>query len=400
MNQTQDYKIAYYLHTDIQHLPPVIRLLPYLGGILITSNKSIYDHYKKKYNKFNNPIYLVKHRKDSVRIVLRNKIRLVIYPGFNSFYWGKAVEIFHGGLSDKNYVESLKIMQYNLVLFPGEKTKDKVKKSGYLKYIKNWEIIGYPKFDALINNQLKITPLFNNNKKIILYAPTWISTNTITRIIKFSKYGESSLNIWGKDLIKELHKDYNIIIKYHSRINRDKIDIYDHIDKLIAELNAKDRVKIIIDDNILPYMYQADLMISDISTACYEWFHFNKPIVYANPSPENYAPSDDIGSNTYAWQAGDVINKTEDIKKYVAENLKEDKYKTIRNEIFHYTVFQPDGKATERQANAIKDYYIKISNKPYWPFIINTYLWNLVRKGIIRSVNKYYHIFKKEKVGK
>ena len=400
MNQTQDYKIAYYLHTDIQHLPPVIRLLPYLGGILITSNKTIYDHYKNKYSEFNNPIFLVKHRKDSVKIVLKNKIRLVIYPGFNSFYWGKAVEIFHGGLSDKNYVESLKIMQYNLVLFPGEKTKDKVKKSGYLKHIKNWKIIGYPKFDALINNQLKVNPLFNNDKKTILYAPTWISTNTITKIIKFSKYGESSLNIWGKELIKELHNDYNIIIKYHSRINRKKGDIYDQIDELIKELNAQDKVKIIIDDNILPYMYQADLMISDISTACYEWFHFNKPIVYANPSPEHYAPSNDIGSNTYAWQAGDVIYKTEDIKKYIAENLNEDKYKSKRNEIFHYTVFQPDGKATERQAESIKEYYKKHAKKPYWPFIINTYLWNLIRKAIIRVVNQYYHSFKKEKIGK
>ena len=67
------------------------------------------------------------------------------------------------------------------------------------------------------------------------------------------------------------------------------------------------------EDNILPFMAQADLMISDISTACYEWFHFDKPIVYANPAPGKYQPSDDIGSNTYAWQAGDVINQAEDI---------------------------------------------------------------------------------------
>lgn len=400
MNTNKNFKIAYYLHTDIQHLPPVIRLLPYLGGILITSNKTIFEHYKSKYREFNNPIYLVKKRREAVKIVLKNKIRVVIYPGFNSFYWGKSVEIFHGGLSDKNYVESLKILLYNLVLFPGEKTKDKVQRSGYLKFIKNWKIIGYPKFDPLLKNKININPVFDNSKKTILYAPTWISGCVNTKFIKFSDYGESSLYLWAKEIIKELFRDYNLIIKYHSRLVRSKGDIYEQIDELIDKLGAKNNVQIKIDDNILPYMYQSDLMISDISTACYEWFHFNKPIIYANPSPEHYEASNNIGSNTFAWQAGDVINNVDDIKIYVAKNIKEDKYKDIRNNIFNYTVFQPDGNATKRQANTIIAFYKEYAETPYWPFIINTYIWSRYRKTVIKIVNKYYHWFKKEKIGK
>lgn len=400
LNEDKKLNIAYYLQTDIQHFPPIYRLLPLLGGIIITANEEIYNYIKTKYPDLENPVYLVKHRSGARRIIVRKKIRMIIYSGFNSFYFGKSVQIFHGGLSDKNYVESLNIVLYNLVLFPGEKTKDKVEKAGYLKYIKDWKIIGYPKFDPLILNKLNVTPVFNNGKKTILYAPTWIAKQKITKIIKFSEHGETSLNIWAKKIIQELHKDFNIIIKYHSKIDRSKNDIYEQIETLIKDLNAQENVITKIDDNILPYMYQADLMISDISTACYEWFHFDKPLIYANPAPGKYFPSNDISSNTYAWQAGDVINNENEILPLVKENLSVDKYKKIRSRIFNYTVSQPDGNATERQANAIRDFYINLPKTPYLLFMIQSYLWSRGRRIATKFINRYYYAFNKKKIGK
>lgn len=397
---SRDFKIAYYLVTDIQHIPPIIRLIPHLGGIIITKNKTIYNHILNKYSDIGIPVYLVKHRNGAKRILLKNKIRIVIYPGYNTLLFGKSIQIFHGGLSDKNYVESILVTLYNLILFPGEKTKDKIAKSGYLKYVPKWEIIGYPKFDPLINQKLNVTPIFNNNRKTILYAPTWVFIPEKSSFLKFSEYGETSINLWTKEIIKALYEKYNLIIKYHSKLERKEGDIYDQVDKLIKELNAGEYVTTRIDDNILPYMYQADLMISDISTACYEWFHFNKPIIFANPAPEHYSPSDDIRSNTYAWQAGDVINKKEEILSFVNENLQADKYQRKRNEIFKYTVFQPDGKATERQAEAIIGYYNKNLSTPYYLFLFKTWVWGKTRKTIVKIVNFYYHLFKKEKIGK
>jgi CDP-glycerol glycerophosphotransferase (TagB/SpsB family) len=147
-------------------------------------------------------------------------------------------------------------------------------------------------------------------------------------------------------------------------------------------------------------MHQADLMVSDISTACYEWFHFNRPIVYANPAPGKYFPSNNISDNTYAWQAGDVINKTDEIFKFVSENLELDKYKEIRNKLFNYTVFQPDGKATERQAQAIIDFYKRFEKTSYFWLILSSWLWGRGRRTATKLVHKYYKWFKKEKLGK
>lgn len=394
-----DYKIAYYITTNIQHIPPVIRLIPYLGGIIVTRNPDIYNHFKMKYPDFNTPIYLVKTTAQVRKAIIKNKIRLVIYTGFNAVYRGKSVQIFHGGLSDKHYVESLKILLYDLVLFPGEKTKDKIDRAGYLKHLKKWEIVGYPKFDPLANRSLNVTPIFNNGRKTILYAPTVISKVNEKDIIRFSKFGESSLNIWSKQIITELHKDYNIIIKYHSTMEREPGDIYEQIDQLIKDLNATEHVVTIVDDNILHYMYQADLMISDISTACYEWFHFDRPIIFANPAPGKYFPSNDITSNTFAWNAGDIINEQGDIARLVKENIAEDRYNRIRNKIFNYTVYKPDGNAAERQSKAIVDLYRKNEKTPYFWLIFTSWAWGRSRRMIINIVNQYYIWFKKEKLG-
>lgn len=400
MDKNNELKIAFYLVTDIQHIPPVVRLLPYLGGIIVTRNPEIYNHIKSKYPEVQNPLFLVKTHHHAQMMMVRKRIRMVIYPGFTTIYRGKSVQIFHGGLSDKNYVESLKILLYHLVLFPGEKTRDKVEKSGYLKFIKNWELVGYPKFDPLVNQNLQVDPIFRNGRKTILYAPTWISRIKGSDMIRFSKYGESSINIWAKEIIKSLYKDYNLIIKYHSRLVREKGDIYEQIDDLIKTLGAESTVVTRIDDNILPYMYQSDLMISDISTACYEWFHFNRPIVYANPAPGKYFVSDDISSNTYAWQAGDVINNADDIHGYVSENIRTDKYQEIRNKLFNYTVYKPDGKATERQAQAILNFYRKFEKTPYMWLMLSSWGWGRGRRFITKFVHRYYRWFKKEKVGK
>ena len=114
------YKIAYYLVTDIQHIPPMIRLFPSLGGIVVTINQDIYNHINTKYSDLNIPCFLIKSRKQIHTFLFKNKIRTVIFPSYNILFRGKAIQIFHGGLSDKNYVESAKILMYDYVLFPGE----------------------------------------------------------------------------------------------------------------------------------------------------------------------------------------------------------------------------------------------------------------------------------------
>ena len=395
-----DYKIGYYLVTDIQHIPPVVRLYPHLGGVVFTQKRKIAERIQDKYGDLGIEVIYCKSQREIQRQIRRRRIRLMIYPSYHVLFGGKAVQIFHGGLSDKNYVESVKVLVYDLVLFPGEKTKDKVARSGYLKHIPHWQIVGYPKFDPLIDRSLEVRPLFENGRKTVLYAPTWVSQNVNLKMVKFSDHGESSLERWGLEIVKALHKHVNLIIKYHSRIYHKPGDVYEQIGRLVQSLGAQDRVKIMVDDNILPYMAQADLMISDISTACYEWFHFDRPIVFANPAPDHYRVSGDISSNTYAWQAGDVFSRAEEIWPLVQRGLEGDPHREKRNQLFEYTVFRPDGHATERQAQAIIDFYRRYERWPYWLLMLWTTAFRRLRRTVSKLLNGYYHRFKPERVGK
>jgi CDP-glycerol glycerophosphotransferase (TagB/SpsB family) len=274
------------------------------------------------------------------------------------------------------------------VLFPGQKSHDKVELATTLPWIKEWHLVGYPKFDPVIKGEQKAADLFDNDRKTVLYAPTWVSQLTRMKIGERSEFGESSLHIWSIAIIEQLADKYNVILKFHSNMGRGKSSIYDEIETLIKDRNLFGTVKPIVDDNIVPYMAAADLMISDISSVCYEWLHFDKPILFANPAPGKYKVGNRITDNTYVWQTGEVIDQPEQIKFLVDQELEKDTKSEIRKQIFDYAIFQADGNATQRQADYIKALYKKVENKK-WPLFYLSCFVRLRLKRFLASIFRY-----------
>ena len=74
------------------------------------------------------------------------------------------------------------------------------------------------------------------------------------------------------------------------------------------------------------------------------------------------------------------MNHPSEILPVLESNLAVDAYRERRNQIFHYSIFQPDGHATERQANAIMALYNKYRHLPYWQFALRmAYKQNMKR---------------------
>lgn len=387
--------IVYVVKGNIQHLPPVLRLQTLIPAPILVYKRSVLEHIQSKYPDLAERTHLTAVSSEVKRYLTKHKVRVAVMPAFTSLRRSVEVQIFHGGLSDKTHLETPVLSLYDLILFPGKKSVDKVEKANLLDKIIQWDIVGYPKFDPLINNQLEYEKVFNNDRATILYAPTWISAtrpNANGVEHRFSPFGESSLPVWGVDMVKEVSKEHNLIVKFHSKIFESGDGIHTAMSDYVKKHNLSDRVAIIYDDNILPYMDQADIMVSDISTACYEWFHFNRPIVFANPSPENYRPENDISKNTFAWQAGDVLYKVEDILPTLAKNLEHDAYSQKRNEIFNYSVFSPDGHATSRQADKILEIYQKNSGLPYCLFSIMMRVKHIFRRFKLSMLKMKYPI--------
>ncbi len=356
------YKIAYWIRTDVQHFAHIRPVYDSLGGVILTKNPAVYDFMKKKFPYLLQDLRLVKNSTHARLLLNKLNTKVVVYTGFQMIFWGYSVQVFHGA-SDKHYLlKHHRILLYDLLLLPGRKHMDKIISEYDLKHPERFKIVGYPKFDKLVSNTLSYSPMFDNGKPTILYAPTWISQGSGSRL-SFSDHGESSLPIWGEKLIRAIAPRWNLIIKYHSRVNPNRTEIYDEIDQCIQNLDAEHSVKVVWDSDITQYMHQADIMISDISAVCYEWFHLKKPIIFANPTPDRYKPSSDNLSNTYAWQAGDVLYEEKDIVPAIEENLKEDKYKSIRNDLLEHSFHQPDGHATERQVAEVVTLYNKVKRK-------------------------------------
>ena len=246
--------IAYFINANIQHLPPVIQLYPLLKGTLITTNQQVADLVKTKYAHLDIELVHVKSVKAARKAARKLKIRVAIHTGFKLLNSGRAVQIFHGGLSDKRYLESARLICFDQVLFPGQKSHDKVELATTLPWIKEWHLVGYPKFDPVIKGDVQAKELFDNDRKTILYAPTWISQLSSIRLGERSAFGESSLHIWSLPIIEELAPEYNLILKFHSHMLKEKTSIYQQISDLIEEKNFSDSVKTVIDDNIVPYM--------------------------------------------------------------------------------------------------------------------------------------------------
>ncbi|MCK5542557.1 MAG: CDP-glycerol glycerophosphotransferase family protein [Desulfobacterales bacterium] len=385
------YKIGYYTGANIQHLTPLLLLYSHLGGIFyIYKNTDTYNYLREKYRHLSINIYFSDSISDIKIAIRQNRIRLMIYSDYSELDLVKSIQTFHD-CGDKNYSEHPQIVKYDYLFLAGEKIKDKLEQLGILKKLSKWEMTGYPKLDPVMSNKLVGTKkkVFDNGRKTILYAPTLFDESD-------KDHGQSSLPLWGKKIITSLYEKYNIIIKYHGIIHRKSHNIYEQIDSLILKLDAEENVRLIIDDNIVEYMVQADLVITDISSVAYEWFHFNKPIIFLNPEPGYFKKSEDIFANSLSWQGGDVLENDDDVLQYVEKNLTTDEYSKARNKLLHYTVYKPDGKALDRQIKQVLKLYKKYEKKSYLLFFVTCYLLKRLRrikyKLMLRHYNKHVKI--------
>lgn len=134
-------------------------------------------------------------------------------------------------------------------------------------------LVGLPKADALVNGTWTRTAVLESlgldpARPTVLYAPTWSPA--------------SSLNAMGTDLIGGLlATGVNLIVKLHDR-SRDLRPRYSGgVDwaRTLAPLLAPPRSVLAPGHDITPYLVAADLMVTDHSSAGFEYLLRDRPIV-------------------------------------------------------------------------------------------------------------------------
>jgi len=134
-------------------------------------------------------------------------------------------------------------------------------------------LTGMPKVDQLVDGSLQrddvLTSLgLDPRRQTVLYAPTWSP--------------DSSLNRIGLDLIRRLTAlPINLIVKLHDRSRDARARYSGAVDwpEAVASLLPAARGVLAPGADICPYLEAADLMLTDHSSAGFEYLLLDRPIV-------------------------------------------------------------------------------------------------------------------------
>ena len=259
----------------------------------------------------------------------------------------KSISIFIGhGAGDKKFGGSgntLETYDFHFVSGPKHihKQKDMDIHIPEEKLIK----IGYPKFDDYVNDRIDKEKYFNflgvkdKKRKNILYAPTW-------------RWGNGTLKKYGKKFIKELDKDYNLIIRphFHDRGKILKLKLwakYHGFKNVYFSNPAK-----IIKNSTMNDFAISDLMISDTSSIIYEYLITKKPIIIANNDYDQlHNMPDELSVLSIAKNYdGEKSSINELVKSDLEDKNLINTYEKMLNNCFYFN----DGKSTDRAVEFIK----------------------------------------------
>lgn len=139
----------------------------------------------------------------------------------------------------------------------------------------------------------------------VIYAPTWNEALT-------------SAAIFGNELVQLIRgqdERVRIVIKPHPHISVVRPDWID----MWHDISLKHENVILCDpaSDLIPVLLDADLMVSDASSAIFHFLALNRPIVLVN-NPQRFDDSDAYDPNGIEWQWRDIAEEIEDIQDLAA----------------------------------------------------------------------------------
>jgi len=282
--------------------------------------------------------------------------RAVFVPGnwVPDFFPGAKVEIFHGfGIEKRGYFDIRGF--FDLYCTHGPLTTAAFKTLACRHGFFHVNETGWPKVDALFQYKTEKTWKEANkvDKPVVLYAPTFRPSLCSAPALK-------------QTICELAKKDYfHWLVKFHSLINGDVARSYHQMEG--------QNIQVIEDPDIIPYLYAADVMLTDTSSVVTEFLLLNKPVVtFRAKSPAPHVldfrePKDLEPALRSVMQHPDEL--MHEARKFVSQ-------------MHPYS----DGKSSDRVLDATEDFIANhsrsLKRKPL----------NLWRKLQVRQRLKYYHI--------
>ena len=187
-----------------------------------------------------------------------------------------------------------------------------------LKTLKIFEI-GSPKTDVLFGNVYDRTEVLQGLgldpvKKTVLYAPTYQK--------------EASLEQCGLEIIDIVRAmDVNLLIRVHHVSlalddpgARERGHGGKNWRRILQKLDGENPNVRFVEGDSSPYFVASDVLVGDVSGACYEFMLQNKPVVFID-APEFFAEHGTAGISYWGRDAGDIVSNSNELSKIVELNL-------------------------------------------------------------------------------
>jgi CDP-ribitol ribitolphosphotransferase len=267
----------------------------------------------------------------NIKSVYDFKSDAIFVPGNEvpHYLHGVKVQVFHGLAGEKR--GHFRIRHY----FDLYLTQGPYFTRGFQALIKNEPSIevhetGWCKLDGLFKHYPQYLAekqsLLNQYErtKVVLYAPTFSPrlTSTVTAF---------------RDVFTVADDPHVLLlIKFHDLMNKVVMAQY------ASEAAKRKNVIIMEDRNIIKAMIMSDLMISDTSSAVYEFLLLNKPVVTINSTSENIHWCD--------------LAHSSKLKEAVQKELAEDSFRTVRQKTIDLYHPYNDGLSSKRMVDAVENY--------------------------------------------
>jgi hypothetical protein len=223
------------------------------------------------------------HQAPAVRTIHPRRAALMKFDAYvaSDFMWAtlprgtRRVQVFHGVGGKYGFDAPAEPMRgWHRIFFVNERRLRNVIAAGALDPDSPAiRLIGMPKTDCLVDGSIRRDGVLASlgldaGRPTVLYAPTWSPA--------------SSLNAMGETLLQGLGRmPVNVIVKLHDR-SRDLRQRYSGGTDWVARLTpllAPGRIVLAPGDDISPYLVASDAMVTDHSSAGFEYLLCDRPLV-------------------------------------------------------------------------------------------------------------------------
>ena len=219
------------------------------------------------------------------RIITPQRAALVRFDAYvvADFVWvtlprgAPRVQMFHGvgGKFAHDYDKPTTSMrQWDRLFFVNQRRLRNFLQSGAIDADSDApRLVGMPRVDCLVDGSLNRDEILvslglDPGRPTILYAPTWSAA--------------SSINVLGKELIRGLlDKPWNVIVKLHDRLRDPDPFCSGGVDwgAKLQPILTRRGAHLASGADINPYLVAADVMITDHSSAGFEYLLLDRPVV-------------------------------------------------------------------------------------------------------------------------